>query len=293
MPERAPRQPQHLKPLLGEGRLLASNAIAHATYAKALDNAGESAAAAAHLKPLLGEGRLLARDAIAHATYAKALDNAGESAAAAAHLKPLLGEGRLLARDAIAHATYAKALDNAGESAAAAAHLKPLLGEGRLLARNFVAITTLAIALLNAHRPDEALSAIAPIPEGDRRNDPLLTYVEAKTHFALGHVGKTIMILAPLVRGFPDDAFAALYLACLDQGDAKLPVLKTALGPRFSGLWSKSRVLQKSMRAIAIEERSLFRENRIWELGALPVDTAALRELGVFTQVRQASRYHR
>jgi len=79
------RQPRRavtlLKPLLAEGRLLAANAIAHNTYAKALDNGGESAAAAAHLKPLLAEGRLLARDAIAHATYAKALDNAGDSAA--------------------------------------------------------------------------------------------------------------------------------------------------------------------------------------------------------------------
>ena len=283
----------HLKPLLGEGRLLALDAIAHATYAKALGNAGERATAAAHLKSLLGESRLLASNAIAHATYAKALDNAGKSAAAAAHLKPLLGESRLLARDAIAHATYAKALDNAGESAAAAAHLKPLLAEGRLLARDPVAITTIAIALLNAERPDEVLSAVAPMPEIDRRNDALLTYVEAKAHFALGHVGQTIMLMTPVVRSFPDDAFAALYLACLDPADQRIPALQTALGPRFSRLWSKSRTLQTSLSALAIQERSLFRENRLWQLGARPVNTAALRELGVFPRVHQASRYHR
>jgi hypothetical protein len=280
----------HLKPLLGEGSLLARNPVAHNTYAKALDNAGDSAAAASYLRPLLGEGGLLARDPVAHATYAKALDNAGDSAAAAVHLKMLLGEGGLLARDPVAHTTYAKALDNAGDSAAAAAHLKPLLRCGSLLAGNRFAFAVAAGALINTHRPTDALSLLQDISVADRHRDHLLSYIEAKANFALGRVGVTLTLMRHVIRHRSEDAFTALYLAVVDDPDEHVAAIKTLLGAHFDYLWDKSRQLRLSIRATRSEERSLFRRNPIWELGATPVNRAALRELGVFPMVREALR---
>lgn len=120
------------------------------------------------------------------------------------------------------------------------------------------------------------------------KEDKILGYLAAKAWFLDGKYGKALPILQTLIQRNPDPSISTLYLACLEAGNAALPMLRQALGAgEFDRQWGNSRDLRrKSGDAIALDEATMLSSadygQTFWTSAATyGVNSAALIELGI------------